>query len=270
MISLSNYPYDILCVISNFLNTQEVLVYRSISRQYNEIFKEYWLHNNEFNLYCATLISTPPEWFKNTNLVLDWCEIDRDVILNLPDGTLVKGGTSIYDPITDFYTTLMNRHLDNVEKYYNVKLNIRLCRCSEQVFCGKEYCSSLDKWLPEYHSIINKDLSIVPTIEQQEEYIDDLLNGDYEQMEVPFKFMSSFMCFFDEMRLGAGWLMFTMTTLYFRHVRVILSKIKFRDTFLEKIEDALDMISDNEYHQDKKRFISFLERGKEIVENWEE
>ena len=112
-----------------------------------------------------------PEWFKNTKLKLLKCFAYRNIFQYLPENTIFYKSW-LYFPILNREIYLDYNHIRNFKIHYGVEFQI--CNCNLQSFCGKDFCSSLNLWLPEY------EISIIPN-EDQFNYI---MTINYPQMHV--------------------------------------------------------------------------------------
>lgn len=144
--------YDILCIVSKYLNTTDILKFRLISYINNEVFLEYWIKVNYFVLE-KTRLDKIPEWLQYTKLVLIDCTIKFHTILEIPKDSIIYN-MNIDKGLNDrnLYTKAF---LDFFRKLNNIETDLRVCNCSSSMFCSEDYCRSLYYWLPEYKHIVS-------------------------------------------------------------------------------------------------------------------
>lgn len=138
--------YDILCIVSKYLNTIDILKFRLISYINNEVFLEYWIKTNYVVLEKIHLKNTP-EWIQYTKLVLVDCTVNIDTLHDIPKGSIFYS-TNIYDLSNKGVLCSQN----DIDKYVK-RLDLKVCNCNSSTFCSKDYCRSLYYWLPEYRHL---------------------------------------------------------------------------------------------------------------------
>ena len=163
--------FDVLCIISNSLDQENIVNFRTVCKLYDKVFIEYWIIYNSLKLY-NTHFTYIPKWLKYSNLILSNCSIDRDLIYKFPNGTVLYK-TKMFDPITEDINTTNYKHLDRIKEYYGIDLKFIICNCGHKSFCDEDICSSLDFWLPEY-----KNINSIPDLN----YIDEIFGQDYPNM----------------------------------------------------------------------------------------
>ena len=263
---INELPYDILCYTSNFFNTEEVLNFRLISEIFDRVFREYWLFNNDFVLKDLTLILISPEWFKNTRLILSGCIINVNILMNLPDGSLVKDNTNICCPIMNTLYPLRENHLDNLDKHYGVKLNIRLCSCCKNQFCGNDYCSSLIFWIPEYQDAIRNNTNIIPEPKDIDDYICQLIIVPYSHGRTIL--IGSFIDFFSKSDLSTNWCMFLLNIFFLRNHNNIAERKSYKHKLIYMNEIQYYVLNNIETEVETK-FKVFFEHFSIILQNIE-
>lgn len=152
---------DVLGIISNSLDQENMINFRAVCKLYDKVFNKHWVKHNNLKLY-NTHFTSIPELFKDSNIILTNCCIDRDLIFDLPPEIVLRK-TKIYDYTTD------NTHIIDYECLDRIgNLNFTICNCGHESFCGKEICSGLEFWLPEYINIT----TLVPDCD----YVDKILD----------------------------------------------------------------------------------------------
>lgn len=154
--------FDPLCSISDTLEYNNMVNFRLVSKVWNRVFVEYWVSNYTLIVHDKH-ISYVPEYINRTTLILKDCSISRDILFKLPKYTTFYK-CSIHFP-------LLNKMEDIEKVIYHVEhdyseYEFKICNCDIEEFCSKDYCNSLDYWLPEYKSCY------IPNREELKEIMD--------------------------------------------------------------------------------------------------
>lgn len=146
-----------------------------------------------------------------------------------------------------------------------MSFNIRFCWCDNNRFCENGYCKSIDIWIPEYKRVIDEDLTLLPKMEDTTEYINSLLEEDYEQMNP--KLMIKFMCFLNNLGLKSRWLMFIIMTLMFRNVKFGFNHNYIIDNMKNRLNDTILLLENSNNNIGKERFLKFFNCCEDVLKD---